>query len=179
MALNIYLIGYMGSGKSTLGRELGLFMQMPFSDLDDCIEWRENKSIAEIFNQKGESYFRKIESEILKEFNSPSSSVVLATGGGSPIYEDNMEHMLRSGLVVYLRATVEELIEGIRSSGVERPLLQGKAEADLARFIEEHLKERSRIYESAHLILDVRKNEVPENCRLISESYSTRKRAGL
>jgi shikimate kinase len=177
--LNIYLIGYMGSGKSTLGRELGLFMQMPFSDLDECIEWREGCLISDIFNQRGEAYFRKRESEILREFDSPSSSVVVSTGGGAPIFEDNMDHMLGAGLVVYLQVDIPELIEGIHASGKDRPLLHGKTGEELTRFVETNLAERKGIYERADLILDVRKNEIPENCRLISDAYSTRKRAGL
>lgn len=177
--MNIYLIGYMGSGKSTLGRELGLFMQMPFSDLDDCIEWRENLPIAEIFSQKGEDYFRLRESEILKEFNSTSSVSIIATGGGTPLFGDNMDHMLQCGLVVYLEADVPELIEGIRESGKDRPMLQGKTGDELFRFIEQHLHQRIGTYQRAHLLLNVRENNVPENCRIIAEAYSTRKRAGL
>jgi shikimate kinase len=169
----------MGSGKSTLGRELGLFMQMPFSDLDDCIEWRENLSIAEIFDQKGEDYFRLRESEILKEFNSNSSVSIIATGGGTPLFGDNMDHMLQSGLVVYLKADVPELIQGIRESGKDRPIIKGKTGEELFQFVEQHLRERETVYEKAHLSLDIRKNDVPETCRIISEAYSTRKRAGL
>src|SRR5512133_3442701 len=98
----IYLIGFMGSGKSTAGRELARLLGWSFTDLDTEVEKREGKTIRQIFAQKGEEYFRNLETKVLRDLNTLANSVI-STGGGTPCHSDNMDFMLENGLTIYLK----------------------------------------------------------------------------
>ena len=144
----IILIGYMGSGKTTVGKALSKETGMMFYDLDWYIESRMRKSVSQIFAEKGEEGFRKIEYNMLHEV-AEFEDVIISCGGG------NMDYLNQQGDVVYLKATPETLYKHLTMAKIERPLLKGKSSEELIAYITEHLKERAPFYEKARHILDV------------------------
>jgi shikimate kinase len=146
--MRIYLIGYMGSGKSTLGKRLAKYAGLQFVDMDHYIEERNCKTVPQIFAEEGEEEFRKKERKALEEL-SEVTGVVIATGGGAPCFFDNMELMNRSGETVYLNIAPEILAERLKKSKTDRPLIKGKSRKELKQFIDETLKERDVYYSKA------------------------------
>ncbi|MBC7197387.1 MAG: shikimate kinase, partial [Deferribacterales bacterium] len=118
---NIYLVGFMGTGKSTVGRALADKTGKIFKDLDDIIEERENKKIVDIFEEKGEEYFRRLESEVIEEV-SKSKNYVVATGGGAIVNPTNFQKLKESGVLISLAASPEAIYERVKDSK-DRPLL--------------------------------------------------------
>ena len=150
----IILIGYMGSGKTTVGKALSKETGMMFYDLDWYIESRMRKTVSQIFAEKGEEGFRKIEYNLLHEV-AEFEDVVISCGGGTPCFFDNMDYLNQQGDVVYLKATPETLYKHLLMAKVERPLLKDKTPEELIAYITEHLKEREPFYGKARHILDV------------------------
>ena len=150
----IILVGYMGSGKTTVGKALSKETGMMFYDLDWYIESRMRKSVSQIFAEKGEEGFRKIEYNMLHEV-AEFENVIISCGGGTPCFFDNMDYLNEQGSVVYLKATPETLYKLLLMAKVVRPLLKGKSSEELITYITEHLKERAPFYEKAHYTLDV------------------------
>ena len=150
----IILIGYMGSGKTTVGKALSKETGMMFYDLDWYIESRMRKTVSQIFAEKGEEGFRKIEYNMLHEV-AEFEDVIISCGGGTPCFFDNMDYMNQQGDVIYLKATPETLYKHLLMAKVERPLLKDKTPEELIAYITEHLKEREPFYEKAHHTLDV------------------------
>ena len=150
----IILVGYMGSGKTTVGKALSKETGMMFYDLDWYIESRMRKSVSQIFAEKGEDGFRKIEYNMLHEV-AEFEDVIISCGGGTPCFFDNMDYLNQQGDVVYLKATPETLYKHLLMAKIERPLLKGKSADELIAYITEHLKERAPFYEKARHILDV------------------------
>lgn len=150
----IILVGYMGSGKTTVGKALSKETGMMFYDLDWYIESRMRKSVSQIFAEKGEEGFRKIEYNMLHEV-AEFEDVIISCGGGTPCFFDNMDYLNQQGDVVYLKATPETLYKHLLMAKVERPLLKGKSPEELIGYITEHLKERAPFYEKAKYTLDV------------------------
>ena len=150
----IILIGYMGSGKTTVGKALSKETGMMFYDLDWYIESRMRKTVSQIFAEKGEEGFRKIEYNMLHEV-AEFENVIISCGGGTPCFFDNMDYLNQQGDVVYLKATPETLYEHLLMAKIERPLLKDKSPEELIAYITEHLKERAPFYEKAHYTLDV------------------------
>jgi len=122
-AKKIYLIGFMGSGKSTTGKKLASGLGWSFVDLDKKIEEETGRKIPEIFSKQGEEYFREVERRVLRAMES-LSEVVISTGGGAPCYHDNMEHMLGNGITIYLKLTPVQLKQRLAVSKGERPLIK-------------------------------------------------------
>src|ERR1700743_1134093 len=149
----IFLIGFMGSGKTTLGRKLASRMGYEFIDLDHKLEQQVELSIAEYFSFFGEDAFRKLESEVLKKTLYPEN-VVISTGGGLPCYFDNMDWMKANGKVVYINLSPKTLADRLENGKEERPLLQDKHGDDLVLFIEQKLAEREKYYSQANIIAD-------------------------
>ena len=150
----VILIGYMGSGKTTVGKALSKETGMMFYDLDWYIESRMRKSVAQIFAERGEEGFRKIEHNMLHEV-AEFEDVIISCGGGTPCFFDNMDYLNRQGDVVYLKATPEVLYKHLLMAKVERPLLKDKTPEELIAYITGHLKEREPFYTKAGHILDV------------------------
>jgi len=150
--MRIYLVGFMGSGKSSLGKRLAKRLDFPFIDLDDEMEQLSGKSIPEIFEQQGELQFRRLESETLRKTVEYSSAVV-ATGGGTPCYFDNMEFINRNGISVYLRLTPQSLAWRLENTHKKRPLLRNCKGENLLHYIESKLQEREQFYAQAACIL--------------------------
>ncbi len=150
----IILVGYMGSGKTTVGKALSKETGMMFYDLDWYIESRMRKSVSQIFAEKGEEGFRKIEYNMLHEV-AEFEDVIISCGGGTPCFFDNMDYLNQQGDVVYLKATPETLYKHLLMAKVERPLLKDKSPEELIAYITEHLKGRAPFYEKAKHVLDV------------------------
>ncbi|MCR5513306.1 MAG: shikimate kinase [Prevotella sp.] len=150
----IILIGYMGSGKTTVGKALSKDTGMMFYDLDWYIESRMRKTVSQIFAERGEEGFRQIEYNMLHEV-AEFENVIISCGGGTPCFFDNMDYLNQQGDVVYLKATPETLYKHLLMAKVERPLLKDKSPEELIAYITDHLKERAPFYEKARHTVDV------------------------
>lgn len=150
----IILIGYMGAGKTTVGKSLSKELGIPFYDLDWYIESRRRKTVPQLFAELGEEEFRKIEYNMLHEV-AEFEDVIISCGGGTPCFFDNIDYMNRQGQVVYLRCEPEVLQKHIMMGKTERPLLKGKSPEELTAYIKEHLQEREPFYNKARYTLDV------------------------
>jgi shikimate kinase len=146
--MKISLLGYMASGKSTLGRALAESLGLPFKDLDQLIEARTESSVSELILNKGELYFRNLEREILLE-TLAEDNFVLALGGGTPCYFDNMAVLNSNSVTVYLERSISDLYNVLAIDRRERPLIAHLAKEDLKEFIAKHLFERREFYEQA------------------------------
>lgn len=158
--MRIYLVGYMGSGKSTLGRKLAQVNACHFIDLDKYIEERHCQTVPQIFAKEGEPAFREKERTALLEV-SEFSDVVVATGGGAPCFFDNMALMNDTGITIFLDIAPEILARRLKISKTERPLIKGKSPEELERFIAENLAKRRPFYEQACIRIE-REDIVPE-----------------
>jgi len=149
---NVILIGFMGAGKTTVGRRLSYRLKKTFLDLDRYIENEEGRSIKQIFKEEGEVFFRNLETESLKKIMNESTSHVISTGGGLPLREENRKLLKKMGTIVYLRVKAETVLSRIKHD-VNRPLLQVENPEEK---IIQLLKERDPIYLSvADIIIDV------------------------
>ena len=150
----IILIGYMGAGKTTIGKALSKELGIIFYDLDWYIESRMRKTVSEIFAERGEEGFRKIEYNMLHEV-AEFEDVIISCGGGTPCFFDNMDYLNQQGQVVYLKAEPEVLYKHLQMGKVERPLIKGKSHDELLTFIREQLEKREPFYSKARYTLDV------------------------
>ena len=157
----IILIGYMGAGKTTVGRQLARALGLQFYDLDWYIENRRMKKIPQLFAEKGEEGFRHIEQAMLHEV-AEFEDIVLSCGGGTPCFYDNMEYLNRQGETVYLKCTPEVLCRHLRMARTERPLLKGKAPDELAAYVGEQLAQREAFYSQARHVFDVSVMDTPD-----------------
>ncbi|MGB5646875.1 MAG: shikimate kinase [Muriicola sp.] len=143
----IVLVGYMGSGKSVVGQALASALGLPFMDLDDYIENQLQQSISQLFAEKGEIYFRKIEQEYLQKILQDKAQLVLATGGGTPCYSGNMDLILKHTLsVCYLKVSVAELAVRLSAEKNHRPVISHIDDDALPDYIAKHLFERNPFY---------------------------------
>ena len=150
----IILIGYMGAGKTTIGKALAQELGITFYDLDWYISSRMRKTIAQIFEERGEDGFRQIERNMLHEV-AEFEDVVISCGGGTPCFFDNIDYMNQQAPVVYLKAEPEVLYKHLAMSKNDRPLLRGKSQEELITFIREQLEKREPFYTKATYSLDV------------------------
>ena len=146
----IYLVGYMGVGKSTIGNALAEQRQYPFLDIDEIITSLEGKDINTIFKEMGEQYFRKLEKRVLSGLQHLTRAVI-ATGGGLPCFNNNMDILNASGITVYLKASVDFLANRLIQS-TDRPIIEDNR-VDLTKFISTHLAERTKYYEQASIVV--------------------------
>ena len=155
--MNIFLLGYMGCGKSYVGQKLSKVLDIPFVDLDDYIEKSERRTIEQIFNSKGEIYFRKLENTCLKELLKSNLNSVIALGGGTPCYADNIELISnhQSSKSIYLQVSIQELSKRLFNEKYKRPLLKFiNTNDELLEFIGKHLFERKDFYNKADIIIN-------------------------
>ena len=150
----IILIGYMGAGKTTIGRALAKELGIPFYDLDWYIESRMRKKVPQIFAERGEEGFRKIEHNMLHEV-AEFENIIVSCGGGTPCFFDNIDYMNEQAMTVYLKADPDVLYDHLRMGRTERPLLTGKTPEELRLFIAEQLRQREPYYTKARYTLDV------------------------
>lgn len=151
---SVILLGYMCAGKSTIGRNLAKELNRQFYDLDWYIEERYHKRIPQIFEEKGEDGFRDLERRMLHEA-AEFEDIVLACGGGTPCFFDNMDYMNGCAVTVFLKASTEIIKKHLQLSHTVRPLLQGKNEAELTEFIEKQMEERLPYYSCAQYTFNV------------------------
>jgi len=151
--MRVYLIGYMGSGKSTIGKSIAKALGMQWIDLDNEFETRYKITISDFFIKYGESAFRELEQKLLIDF-SIIPDIVISTVGGLPCYYNNMELMNETGITVYLKADTNLIISRIRLSGRKRPVFQQMKNKNLEDNINNHLKSRKLYYEKAHITFD-------------------------
>ncbi len=149
----IFLIGFMGSGKTTLGRKLASRLGYAFMDLDHILEAQAGMTIAEYFTQFGEEAFRKLESEVLKQTRYPVNAVV-STGGGLPCFFDNMQWMKSHGQTIYIKLSPKTLAGRLEKEKDKRPVLREHQGNDLVAFIEGKLAEREAFYNQASIVTD-------------------------
>ena len=149
--IRIFLTGYMGAGKTTLGKALARELHIPFIDLDWYIEERFHKTVGELFSERGEASFRELEKNMLHEVGE-FEDVVISTGGGAPCFFDNMEYMNRVGTTVFLDVDPKVLFSRLRVAKQQRPILQGKKDDELLDFIVQALEKRAPFYRQANYI---------------------------
>ena len=152
--VRIIIIGYMGAGKTTVGKALAKELGIPFYDLDWYIENRRRKTVSEIFAEVGEEGFRQIEHNMLHEV-AEFEDVIISCGGGTPCFFDNMEYLNSQGETIYLKATPEVLHKHLRMGKTIRPLLLDKSPEEMLLFIREQLQHREPFYLKARHTLDV------------------------
>ena len=154
--MKIFLIGFMGSGKTSIGKRLAEKLAFNFVDTDRFIEMQQGLTVAEIFSKFGESAFREMEHKLLLDLQKCKSAVI-STGGGTPCHNENMKMMLACGIVIYLKTSPENLTQRLIRSQNERPLIKGKSETELLQYIIEKLTEREQYYNCADIVVE---NEV-------------------
>ena len=150
-----FLIGFMGSGKSHWGKIWSATTKLPFYDLDHRIEKAFKMTITEIFERKGEEKFREMERYHLRKFSS-KKKFVLACGGGTPCFSDNMQWMKSEGTVIYLQASPEMIVERLIHETAHRPVIKDVKPTELLTFVKNKLKEREPFYMQADHVLDVK-----------------------
>lgn len=146
----LFLVGYMGCGKSTIGRKLSRALHLSFVDTDNCIEEREGATVFDIFHYEGEERFREIEREVLEEVIRREEASVVSTGGGLPAWGDNMERMNEVGRTVYLKRSAENIASRLSPYGRQkRPRLRGLNDEELVLFMRDDMAKRDPFYSRA------------------------------
>jgi len=157
--MDIILIGYMGSGKSTAGKILSEKTEIPFFDLDQIIENGEKMSIKEIFKEKGEIYFRKLESQYFNDFVANNTHYILSLGGGTPCYANNHEKLQLPEITsFYLKVPISDLVERLTGEKENRPLVAQLNAEELEDYIRKHLFDRNFYYHQAKYTIDASKS---------------------
>jgi shikimate kinase len=159
MRKNIILVGFMGVGKTTLGKKMAHKLNYHFIDTDHIIESKENLSVNEIFQSRGEDYFRQLEDDLISHL--PKENTVIATGGGLPCRDNNLQRLNGLGVTIYLKRPSKELFARLNQSKDKRPLIANLTDDQLEHFIEEKLEEREVFYNQCHIIAD-RDNQFPD-----------------
>lgn len=162
--MKIFLSGYMGSGKSVVAKQLAEITSFPIIDLDDQISIIEGHSISEIFQQKGELYFRRLETKVLEDVLEVPTSLIVALGGGTPCYGTNLDliQSFEDSKLIYLKASVEFLVKRLFNEKEKRPLINHlQTMNDLEDFVRKHLFERGYYYSQADLLVNV-ENKSPK-----------------
>ncbi len=151
----IFLIGYMGCGKSTIGRKLKQRLEWEVVDTDKIIEQNEGCSVAQIFETRGEEYFRELERGVVETLAKQSEDCIVSTGGGLPIWGDNMSMLNDVGVTIYLNRTAENIASRLSANGrYKRPKLRGLNDEELVAFMSENISQRETTYKKAKLVID-------------------------
>jgi len=169
--MKIVLLGYMASGKSSVGKRLSKKLSLEFIDLDDYISQKESRSITEIFDKKGEVYFRLIENKYLKEILEKEDEFILSLGGGTPCYANNIDEINKGDNVsIYLQGSTQTMIDRLVKKKSKRPLIASLSDDKLGEFVAKHLFERRSYYEQAKLSVKIdnkTKKEVTEEIQTL------------
>ncbi len=170
--MKIYLIGFMGSGKTHWGRRLGTKLNLPFYDLDTVISEQEKKTVAEIFAAQGEEYFRYQEKETLERISADQESFILSCGGGTPCFFNNIEFMKKNGKVVWLNTSIDMLTERLQKERMTRPLISEVDEDDLRRYIIRKLSERRMYYQQADVTVGEENTNLDELIHILLQNQA-------
>lgn len=158
----VILIGYMAVGKTTIAKLLSEKMGVKYVDLDDLIEKKTNLTVAELFKQKGEIYFRKVEHEVFKEVIQNDDNLIISTGGGTPCYDNNYLFLNgNNNISIYLNASLSIILDRLKSEKITRPLVANQSQEELKEFVAKHLFERSYFYNQATFKVAI-DNKLPE-----------------
>lgn len=152
--MRVFLLGFMGAGKTYWGKQLAEHWGLPFFDLDEVIIEREGMSVSDIFAAKGEDAFRQMEKEALRELVAEQDKFVISCGGGTPCFHENMPFMNEQGITVWLNPTVEVMVERLQRKREKRPLLKDLSDEELVAFVEKRLTARTPVYEQARIIIE-------------------------
>lgn len=163
----VFLVGYMGCGKSTLGRQMAREMGCEFLDTDELVEQAEGADVSEIFARQGEAAFRTMERQAIESLRGKANAVV-STGGGLPCFGDNMELLNKLGFTVYLNVPVDTLVSRISKTGSKRPLIVQKSEDELVEFVKESLSVREPYYKQAMMTVSGRSVRASDIVQLIN-----------
>ena len=166
----IYLIGYMGAGKTTITKLVANKLRIPFYDTDQEIEKKQKRSVSEIFKQDGELYFRMLETKLLRNITHNS---IIACGGGLPIHNNNMGLINSKGISIYLKASNNCLFNRLKNEKQSRPLIDNKTDKELEVFIQNELKTRSPFYNLANHTIIVDDKSADEVLREVNSLIST------
>ena len=147
--MRIFLIGFMASGKSSVGKKLANKLELPFIDLDDYIEKKYQTTIRLLMYEKGQDTFREIERDCLREIIKENENIVLSTGGGTPCYFDNLQKMKEAGETIYLEVDIPTLVDRLMNSKKDRPLIWGKTRDDLTVYAKDLFGRRQNYYKEA------------------------------
>ena len=172
---SIILFGYMGVGKSYIGRKLSKKLMIDFIDLDNYIEFHEKKSISNIFFEKGEVYFRNIENKYLESILNKNFKCVISTGGGTPCYSNNIELIKKNKNLksFYLKASTSQLTRRLFPEKEKRPLISSiSSKKELNSFISKHLFERNIFYNQADYVIDIEKKNISKVLSEINEKLT-------
>ncbi|GAA0545294.1 shikimate kinase [Chitinophaga japonensis] len=151
--MKIFLIGFMGAGKTYWGKQLAEHWELPYYDLDEVIVAEEAMAVSDIFATKGEDYFREKESALLRELGK-EERFLISCGGGTPCFQDNMDFMNENGITIWLNPSVPVMVERLQRKKYKRPLIQDLPDEDLTAFIEKKLAERQPFYQQSQHIID-------------------------
>jgi shikimate kinase len=168
--MKIFLIGFMGSGKTHWARLLSKKLGLTFYDLDTVIVEQEKKSVADIFSEKGEEYFRYKETEALERIAEEQEGFILSCGGGTPCFFNNIEYMKKSGKVIWLNTSIEVLTQRLMRERKSRPLIREVDESDLGRYIVRKLSERRMYYQQADVTVNEESVTLDELIRLLFQN---------
>lgn len=163
-----FLIGYMGSGKTTVGKQLATKLNYDFIDLDAFIEKEYQQTIDAVFTTKGEAEFRAMEHNMLKRVIE-KNNVVIACGGGTPCYYSNLELMNNNGITIYVKMSADTLISRLINAKSSRPLLKDKTENELRSFVVQQLEKREHFYNQAHYVVKGKDLNVSELAKFLKE----------
>jgi shikimate kinase len=163
----IFLVGFMGAGKTTLGKALARHTGLSFIDTDRFIERRYHRRISEIFSSRGEDYFRTVEHAVLREI-SEFENIIVSTGGGLPCFNDNMKLMNETGITVFLDVPPGELASRLQTSRTARPVLQGRTGEELAAFVEESLSAREKFYKQSKILFDMKSADTGNDVNVLA-----------
>ncbi len=152
--MKIFFIGFMGSGKTHWGKQISEKLQIPFFDLDEQIISHEEKSITEIFSENGEEYFRLLEKDLLRIISESHENFVMACGGGTPCYYNNIDFMNKSGTSIWINTPIDTLFQRLIKEKETRPLIKNLSSEQLKRFIIKKFSDRKIYYEQADIIVD-------------------------
>jgi shikimate kinase len=152
--MKIFLIGFMGSGKTHWGKLLSEKLQLPFFDLDSVISETEQKNISQIFAENGEEYFRYKEKEVMEEIVNDHDKFILSCGGGTPCFFNNIEFMKKKGKVIWLHTSIPVLKERLLKERMTRPLIKAIGDVELKNYIVRKMGERKIYYEQADVMIN-------------------------
>lgn len=167
--MRVFLIGFMASGKSSVGKKLAKKIDLPFVDLDDYIEGKYNATIRLLIYEKGMDAFREIEKNSLDELIHKYEDVLISTGGGTPCFFDNMELMNLKGMTIYLEVDIPTLVNRLIHAKKDRPLIWGKTRDDLTIYAKDLLSKRQSDYEKAHYKISGKNLKIESLVSLIEE----------
>jgi shikimate kinase len=168
--MKLFLIGFMGSGKSHWGRLLAEKIAHPFFDLDHVITEKEQKSVSQIFSEKGEEYFRVQEKQMLEDLVEEHPKFIISCGGGTPCFFNNITFMKKYGVVVWLNTDVDVLVQRLLKEKHSRPLLKDIPDDDLKSFIMKKLHGRKLYYQQAHVIVNEESLSIDTFMKILSNA---------